>query len=132
MWSYVDYVQNSKGIYCVGLMCLWSKMVIPCLMHCMQRHRTRLKQTRVVCLNYSKSVFVLGSYSAQGTVTYRRGSFFYQHLLLGIFFTASAMDEKSAVFLDSLDVPFIKIGSGDVNNLRLLKLGKEKFSEMLF
>jgi sialic acid synthase SpsE len=36
------------------------------------------------------------------------------------------MDEKSAVFLDSLDVPFIKIGSGDVNNLRLLKLGRRR------
>ncbi len=60
------------------------------------------------------------------------GVIFYQHLLIGIFFTASAMDEKSAIFLDSLDVPFIKIGSGDVNNLRLLKRGKEKFSEYCY
>jgi sialic acid synthase SpsE len=73
---------------------------------------------------------VHGRFSAQGSWTYRWGSFL-QHLLLGIFFTASAMDEKSAVFLDSLHVPFIKIGSGDVNNLRLLKIGKEKNSSEL-
>jgi sialic acid synthase SpsE len=42
------------------------------------------------------------------------------------------MDEKSAVFLDSLDVPFIKIGSGDVNNLRLLKLGKRRTLQSYF
>jgi sialic acid synthase SpsE len=35
------------------------------------------------------------------------------------------MDEDSAIFLDSINVPFIKIGSGDVNNLGLLKLGKD-------
>jgi len=35
----------------------------------------------------------------------------------GVFFTASAMDPVSAVFLDNINVPFIKIGSGDVNNL---------------
>ena len=35
----------------------------------------------------------------------------------GVFFTASAMDPVSAVFLDSINVPFIKIGSGDANNL---------------
>jgi sialic acid synthase SpsE len=34
------------------------------------------------------------------------------------------MDERSVIFLDSINVPFIKIGSGDVNNLRLIKLGK--------
>lgn len=32
------------------------------------------------------------------------------------------MDETSAKFLDKINVPFIKIGSGDVNNLRLLRL----------
>jgi hypothetical protein len=42
------------------------------------------------------------------------------------------MDEKSAIFLDSLDVPFIKIGSGDVNNLRLLKLGKRRTLQNCF
>ena len=35
----------------------------------------------------------------------------------GVFFTASAMDPVSAVLLDRMDVPFIKLGSGDVNNL---------------
>ena len=38
----------------------------------------------------------------------------------GVFFTASAMDPVSAEFLDSINVPFIKIGSGDSNNLPLL------------
>merc|ERR1719402_282592 len=41
---------------------------------------------------------------------------------VGIFFTASAMDVTSAEFLNNIDVPFIKIGSGDVNNLPLLRL----------
>uniref|UniRef100_A0A1B0A0F3 AFP-like domain-containing protein n=1 Tax=Glossina pallidipes TaxID=7398 RepID=A0A1B0A0F3_GLOPL len=36
-------------------------------------------------------------------------------------FTASAMDEVSLRQLDALDVPFIKIGSGDANNFPLLK-----------
>lgn len=41
---------------------------------------------------------------------------------LHIHFTASAMDERSFDFLTSLNnVPFIKIGSGDVNNLFLLE-----------
>ena len=35
--------------------------------------------------------------------------------------TASAMDEKSVDFLEELQVPFIKIGSGDVNNYFLLE-----------
>ena len=36
--------------------------------------------------------------------------------------TASAMDEKSVEFLDEiLNVPFIKIGSGDVNNYFVLE-----------
>ena len=33
--------------------------------------------------------------------------------------TASAMDATSATFLHDLNVPFIKVGSGDVNNLAL-------------
>ena len=37
--------------------------------------------------------------------------------------TASCMDEESASFLDSVQVPFFKIGSGDVNNLPLIKQG---------
>ena len=38
----------------------------------------------------------------------------------GVFFTASAMDPVSAEFLNSINVPFIKIGSGDSNNLPML------------
>lgn len=41
---------------------------------------------------------------------------------LQIHFTASAMDEPSFDFLKSLPkLPFIKIGSGDVNNVFLLE-----------
>lgn len=39
----------------------------------------------------------------------------------GILFTASAMDPKSFEFLSRMDVPFIKIGSGDVDNFPLLE-----------
>ncbi|XP_066254006.1 sialic acid synthase [Euwallacea similis] len=35
---------------------------------------------------------------------------------LGILFTASAMDPQSFDFLKSINVPFVKIGSGDFNN----------------
>ena len=38
----------------------------------------------------------------------------------GLFFTASAMDPVSAAFLDRINVPFIKIGSGDGNNLSMM------------
>ena len=37
----------------------------------------------------------------------------------GVFFTASAMDSESARFLELLQVPFVKLGSGDSNNLGL-------------
>ncbi|XP_046805644.1 sialic acid synthase [Lucilia cuprina] len=40
---------------------------------------------------------------------------------IGIDFTASAMDEVSLEQLDMLNVPFIKIGSGDANNFPLLE-----------
>ncbi|XP_033166128.1 sialic acid synthase [Drosophila mauritiana] len=40
---------------------------------------------------------------------------------LNVDFTASAMDERSLEFLADLNVPFIKIGSGDANNFPLLK-----------
>ncbi|XP_013107131.2 sialic acid synthase isoform X1 [Stomoxys calcitrans] len=40
---------------------------------------------------------------------------------IGIDFTASAMDEVSLYQLDLLNVPFIKIGSGDANNFPLLE-----------
>ncbi|KAL1506229.1 hypothetical protein ABEB36_005626 [Hypothenemus hampei] len=36
-------------------------------------------------------------------------------------FTASAMDEKSLEFLKRINVPFIKIGSGDSNNFLLIE-----------
>jgi sialic acid synthase len=39
---------------------------------------------------------------------------------LGILFTASAMDPQSLKDLIQLDVPFIKIGSGDANNFPML------------
>ncbi|XP_033098798.1 sialic acid synthase-like [Anneissia japonica] len=39
---------------------------------------------------------------------------------IGIFFTASGMDEAAQEFLNELDVPFFKIGSGDTNNLTFL------------
>lgn len=38
---------------------------------------------------------------------------------LGILFTASGMDKPSFDFLNSLDVPFFKIGSGDSSNMML-------------
>ncbi|KAK9509374.1 hypothetical protein O3M35_006705 [Rhynocoris fuscipes] len=40
---------------------------------------------------------------------------------IGILFTASAMDSVSLEFLASRDVPFIKIGSGDGDNLMLIE-----------
>uniref|UniRef100_A0A6P4ER58 N-acetylneuraminate-9-phosphate synthase n=1 Tax=Drosophila rhopaloa TaxID=1041015 RepID=A0A6P4ER58_DRORH len=40
---------------------------------------------------------------------------------INVDFTASAMDECSLDFLVELNVPFIKIGSGDANNFPLLK-----------
>lgn len=40
---------------------------------------------------------------------------------IGILFTASAMDVKSLEFLISINVPFIKIGSGDANNFILIE-----------
>ena len=39
---------------------------------------------------------------------------------MDILFTASAMDPVSAVFLEQLDVPFIKVGSGDADNLPMI------------
>lgn len=40
---------------------------------------------------------------------------------INILFTASAMDLESLQFLIRLKVPFIKIGSGDANNLFLIE-----------
>uniref|UniRef100_A0A1B6E5H8 N-acetylneuraminate-9-phosphate synthase n=1 Tax=Clastoptera arizonana TaxID=38151 RepID=A0A1B6E5H8_9HEMI len=41
---------------------------------------------------------------------------------IGIMFSASAMDQVSLNILNSLNVPFIKIGSGDANNIPLIQL----------
>lgn len=38
-----------------------------------------------------------------------------------ILFSASAMDLKSLEFLTNLNLPFIKIGSGDANNFLLIE-----------
>lgn len=40
---------------------------------------------------------------------------------LDIMFSATAMDLESLKFLISLNMPFIKIGSGDINNLFLIE-----------
>ncbi|CAJ1054215.1 Hypothetical predicted protein [Xyrichtys novacula] len=40
---------------------------------------------------------------------------------VGIFFTASAMDEMAVEFLDDMNVPFIKVGSNDTNNFPYLE-----------
>ncbi|XP_034528989.1 sialic acid synthase-like [Notolabrus celidotus] len=45
---------------------------------------------------------------------------------VGIFFTASAMDEMSVDFLDELNVPFIKVGSNDTNNFPYLEKAAKK------
>ncbi|PSN44333.1 Sialic acid synthase [Blattella germanica] len=45
---------------------------------------------------------------------------------IDIIFTASAMDTISLDVLDSLEVPFIKIGSGDANNFPLLRYAATK------
>lgn len=50
----------------------------------------------------------------------------------GVLFTASGTDYSSINFLvEKLNVPFIKIGSGDVNNLPLIKYASEKFDKPL-
>ncbi|CAG2165475.1 unnamed protein product [Oppiella nova] len=48
-----------------------------------------------------------------------------------ILFTASAMDSKSLEFLAQIDVPFIKIGSGDVDNYPMLEKAA-KYDKPLF
>lgn len=58
------------------------------------------------CLEFSEEEFLeLQSYAAE----------------IGIAFTASAMDVKSLYFLTKIKVPFIKIGSGDANNMQLIE-----------
>lgn len=48
-----------------------------------------------------------------------------------IFFTASGMDEMAVEFLDEINVPFFKVGSGDTNNFPYLKTTAEKGRPML-
>lgn len=45
---------------------------------------------------------------------------------VGILFTASAMDCVSLDFLHSINMPFMKIGSGDSNNLLLIENAARK------
>ncbi|XP_071493273.1 N-acetylneuraminate-9-phosphate synthase-like [Diadema antillarum] len=40
---------------------------------------------------------------------------------IGIFFTSSAFDESALEFLDSIDVPFLKIPSADANNFQYIE-----------
>lgn len=50
---------------------------------------------------------------------------------LGIYFTASGMDEKAVDFLHELGVPFFKVGSGDTNNLPYIAKTAEKGRPMV-
>ncbi|CAH2293546.1 sialic acid synthase [Pelobates cultripes] len=50
---------------------------------------------------------------------------------VGIYFTASGMDEMAVEFLHELGVPFFKVGSGDTNNFPYLKKTSEKGRPMV-
>ncbi|XP_072452808.1 N-acetylneuraminate-9-phosphate synthase isoform X2 [Notamacropus eugenii] len=50
---------------------------------------------------------------------------------IGIFFTASGMDEMAVEFLDELNVPFFKVGSGDTNNFPYLEKTAKKGRPMV-
>nr|XP_028568080.1 sialic acid synthase isoform X1 [Podarcis muralis] len=50
---------------------------------------------------------------------------------IGIFFTASGMDEMAVEFLHDLDVPFFKVGSGDTNNFPYLEKTAKKGRPMV-
>lgn len=50
---------------------------------------------------------------------------------VGIFFTASGMDEMAVEFLHELNVPFFKVGSGDTNNLPYLESTAKKGRPMV-
>ncbi|XP_029621987.1 sialic acid synthase [Salmo trutta] len=50
---------------------------------------------------------------------------------IGIFFTASGMDEMAVEFLDELDVPFFKVASCDANNFPYLELTAKKGRPMV-
>uniref|UniRef100_A0A8C2VZZ2 N-acetylneuraminate synthase n=1 Tax=Chinchilla lanigera TaxID=34839 RepID=A0A8C2VZZ2_CHILA len=51
---------------------------------------------------------------------------------VGIFFTASGMDEMAVEFLHELNVPFFKVGSGDTNNFPYLEKTAKKEYQKLF
>ncbi|XP_076023437.1 N-acetylneuraminate-9-phosphate synthase-like [Genypterus blacodes] len=50
---------------------------------------------------------------------------------VGIFFTASGMDEMAVDFLHELNVPFLKVGSGDTNNFPYLEKTAKKGRPMV-
>uniref|UniRef100_U3EQT0 N-acetylneuraminate-9-phosphate synthase n=1 Tax=Micrurus fulvius TaxID=8637 RepID=U3EQT0_MICFL len=50
---------------------------------------------------------------------------------IGIFFTASGMDEMAVEFLHELAVPFFKVGSGDTNNFPYLEKTARKGRPMV-
>lgn len=50
---------------------------------------------------------------------------------IGIYFTASGMDEMAVEFLHELEVPFFKVGSGDTNNFPYLKKMAQKGRPMV-
>lgn len=50
---------------------------------------------------------------------------------VGIFFTASGMDEMAVEFLHELNVPFFKVGSGDTNNFPYLEKAAKKGRPMV-
>ncbi|KAM4025905.1 LOW QUALITY PROTEIN: N-acetylneuraminate-9-phosphate synthase-like [Anomaloglossus baeobatrachus] len=50
---------------------------------------------------------------------------------IGIYFTASGMDEMAVEFLHEFEVPFFKVGSGDTNNLPYIKKTAQKGRPMV-
>ncbi|XP_023807980.1 sialic acid synthase [Oryzias latipes] len=50
---------------------------------------------------------------------------------VGIFFTASGMDEMAVEFLHEINVPFFKVGSGDTNNFPYLEKTAKKGRPMV-
>ncbi|XP_067850970.1 N-acetylneuraminic acid synthase a [Heptranchias perlo] len=50
---------------------------------------------------------------------------------VGIFFTASGMDEVAVEFLHELNVPFFKVGSSDTNNIPYLEKAAKKNRPMV-
>ncbi|XP_069782190.1 N-acetylneuraminic acid synthase a [Narcine bancroftii] len=60
---------------------------------------------------------------------YRELSKFAQEI--GIFFTASGMDEMAVEFLHELNVPFLKVGSGDTSNFPYLEKAARKGRPMV-